>query len=66
MPPARVVFDVTIEGTARKVITVRSALMIDNQLTEPVELKLENNIAQSRECYLSGWFESHIFRLLWY
>ena len=40
MLPARVVFDVAMEGTARKVITVRSALVIDNQLDEPVEISL--------------------------
>ena len=41
MPPVRVVFDVTLEGLARKVITVRSALMIHNQLEEVVELSVE-------------------------
>ncbi len=38
----RVVFDVTLEGSARKVITVRSALMVHNCLEDPVDIKLEN------------------------
>ncbi|KAK3098591.1 hypothetical protein FSP39_021054 [Pinctada imbricata] len=37
---ARVVFDVQQEGSARKVITVRSALIIRNRLDSDVELKM--------------------------
>ena len=44
IPSARIVFDVGIEGSARKVITIRSALMLDNQLEEKVEVKLENTL----------------------
>ena len=40
--PVRVVFDVTVEGSARKVITVRSAIMVHNCLEDPVDIKLEN------------------------
>ena len=40
--PVRVVFDVTLEGSARKVITVRSALMVHNSLEDPIDIKLEN------------------------
>ncbi|XP_041352246.1 vacuolar protein sorting-associated protein 13D-like isoform X2 [Gigantopelta aegis] len=39
--PARVVFDVQQEGNARKLITVRSAMMIVNRLDSPLEIKLE-------------------------
>lgn len=42
-PPAvRVVFDVSLEGSARKLIKVRSALMVTNKLPQPVKIKLEN------------------------
>ena len=44
LPTARIVFDVSIEGSARKVITVRSALMLHNQLDDKVEVKLENKL----------------------
>ena len=38
----RVVFDVSLEGSARKMITVRSALTVCNKLPLPVKIKLEN------------------------
>jgi len=41
LPPARIVFEVTIEGSARKVITVRSPILLDNQLEDAVEVKLD-------------------------
>ncbi|KAM7310382.1 vacuolar protein sorting-associated protein 13D isoform X1 [Ixodes scapularis] len=37
----RVVFSVTLDGNARKLITVRSALVIKNRVEVPVDLKLE-------------------------
>ncbi|XP_064629557.1 intermembrane lipid transfer protein VPS13D-like isoform X2 [Lineus longissimus] len=40
LPPARVVFAVNLEGSARKVITVRSALQVVNKLDERVILRL--------------------------
>lgn len=43
MPSARIVFEVKLEGTARKVVTVRSALVLNNQLEDPVELKMEKS-----------------------
>ena len=43
LPPARVVFDVKLEGSARKLVTIRSALLISNLLPYPVELKLDNS-----------------------
>lgn len=42
--PARIVLDVQQEGSARKLIVVRSALMLVNKLDSAVELKLENSI----------------------
>lgn len=41
LQPSRVVFDVSLEGRARKVVTVRSALMIKNKMDLPVEIKLQ-------------------------
>ncbi|GFR72193.1 vacuolar protein sorting-associated protein 13D [Elysia marginata] len=39
--PSKVVFEVQQEGSARKLIIVRSALVLDNRLDSPIELKLE-------------------------
>jgi len=47
VPAARLIFDVTIEGSARKVITVRSALMLHNLLEDEVEVRLINQIRGS-------------------
>lgn len=47
MPAARLIFEVTIEGSARKVVTVRSALMLYNQLEDTVEVRLINQIRGS-------------------
>ncbi|CAG9818576.1 unnamed protein product [Phaedon cochleariae] len=41
-PPARIVFDVTLEGSARKLVTVRSALLLVNYLPQALEVKLES------------------------
>lgn len=46
-PPVRVVFAVKLEGSARKLVTVRSALQVSNLLKESVEVKLENTTSQS-------------------
>ncbi|KAL3268817.1 hypothetical protein HHI36_007913 [Cryptolaemus montrouzieri] len=52
IPPARIIFDISLEGSARKLITVRSAVLIRNKLPETVEIKLESQ-------YLgSGWIPS--------
>ncbi|ELT97897.1 hypothetical protein CAPTEDRAFT_149660 [Capitella teleta] len=42
IPPARIVFDISRVGSARKMITVRSALTLNNQLSEDVQVQLEN------------------------
>ncbi|KAK4875461.1 hypothetical protein RN001_011883 [Aquatica leii] len=39
---ARIVFDVTLEGSARKLVTVRSGLLIRNKLKENLQIRLEN------------------------
>ncbi|ODN01813.1 Vacuolar protein sorting-associated protein 13D [Orchesella cincta] len=44
LPPTRLVFEVSLEGSAQKLVTVRSALQVKNSLPDPVELKLENTI----------------------
>lgn len=44
LPLARVVLEVTLEGSAQKLVTVRSALLLKNQLQDPVELRLENTL----------------------
>ncbi|XP_069683777.1 intermembrane lipid transfer protein Vps13D isoform X2 [Periplaneta americana] len=46
LPQGRIVFEVTLEGSARKLVTVRSSLMLINQLQETVEVKLENTLIQ--------------------
>ncbi|KAL0274818.1 UNVERIFIED_CONTAM: hypothetical protein PYX00_002852 [Menopon gallinae] len=45
LPPARLVFEITLEGSARKLVTVRSALVIKNSLPETIEAKLENPVS---------------------
>ncbi|XP_075234181.1 vacuolar protein sorting 13D [Lycorma delicatula] len=47
LPPARVVLEVMLEGSARKLVTVRSALQVTNSLTDSLELKLDNTELQS-------------------
>ncbi|KAI5737130.1 hypothetical protein M8J76_010314 [Diaphorina citri] len=45
---ARLVFEVTLDGTAKKLVTVRSSLLLHNKLKQTVEVKLEKP-AQARE-----------------
>nr|XP_018896804.1 PREDICTED: vacuolar protein sorting-associated protein 13D isoform X1 [Bemisia tabaci] len=47
LPPTRIVFEVSLEGSARKLITIRSALLIQNKLEESIEVKLENSPSMS-------------------
>ena len=42
-PPTRIIFDVSLQGTARKRLTVRSALMIHNKMEEGIMLRLEHH-----------------------
>ncbi|XP_053983789.1 intermembrane lipid transfer protein Vps13D isoform X2 [Hylaeus volcanicus] len=41
---ARIVFAVELEGSARKLVTVRSALQISNKLRHMVEIKMEKSL----------------------
>ncbi|KAK9392132.1 vacuolar protein sorting-associated protein 13D [Crotalus adamanteus] len=52
LPPIRVVFAVTMEGSARKVITVRSALIVKNKLEMPMELRLDSPSAPDKPVVL--------------
>ncbi|XP_054856929.1 intermembrane lipid transfer protein VPS13D isoform X2 [Eublepharis macularius] len=52
LPPVRVVFAVTMEGSARKVITVRSALIVRNKLEIPMELRLDSPSAPDKPVVL--------------
>ncbi|KAL9825490.1 intermembrane lipid transfer protein VPS13D-like [Geothlypis trichas] len=52
LPPVRVVFEVSMEGSARKVITVRSALMLKNKLEIPMELRLDSPSAPDKPVVL--------------
>lgn len=45
---ARLVFEVTLDGTAKKLVTVRSSLLLHNKLKQSIEVKLEKPV-QSRE-----------------
>lgn len=38
------VFDVALEGSARKLVTVRSALVVVNKLVDDMEIKLETKL----------------------
>ncbi|XP_047110726.1 vacuolar protein sorting-associated protein 13D [Schistocerca piceifrons] len=49
VPEARIVFEVTLEGSAKKLVTVRSALVLSNKLHEAVEVKLENSSLEPGE-----------------
>ncbi|KZC09178.1 Vacuolar protein sorting-associated protein 13D [Dufourea novaeangliae] len=46
VPKARIVFAVELEGSARKLVTVRSALQISNKLRHTVEIKMEKSLNQ--------------------
>ncbi|XP_047441039.1 vacuolar protein sorting-associated protein 13D isoform X3 [Mugil cephalus] len=52
LPPVRVVFSITMEGSARKVITVRSALMVKNRLDVPMEIRLDSPSAPDKPVVL--------------
>ncbi|KAK3737381.1 hypothetical protein QZH41_011519 [Actinostola sp. cb2023] len=41
--PVRIVFKVTLEGGARKVVTVQSALSVKNKMDLPLEIKLQGH-----------------------
>ena len=43
LPPARVVVEVKLEGSARKLVSIRSALVVRNTLPYDVQLRLVNS-----------------------
>ncbi|XP_014472245.1 PREDICTED: vacuolar protein sorting-associated protein 13D isoform X2 [Dinoponera quadriceps] len=43
---ARLVFAVELEGSARKLVTVRSALQVANKLSHAIEIKMETSLNQ--------------------
>lgn len=49
LPPVRVVFSITMEGSARKIITVQSALVVKNFLEVPMEVRLDSPSAPDSE-----------------
>uniref|UniRef100_A0A3Q2EIY1 Vacuolar protein sorting 13 homolog D n=1 Tax=Cyprinodon variegatus TaxID=28743 RepID=A0A3Q2EIY1_CYPVA len=52
LPPVRVVFAITMEGSARKVITVRSALMVKNRMDVQMEVRLDSPSAPDKPVVL--------------
>lgn len=46
LPKARLVFAVELEGSARKLVTVRSALQVVNKLSHMIEIKMETSLNQ--------------------
>ncbi|XP_042225636.1 vacuolar protein sorting-associated protein 13D-like isoform X3 [Homarus americanus] len=43
LPSARIIMAVTLDGSARKLVTIRSALLLTNLLNCPVDIRLENS-----------------------
>ncbi|XP_053546399.1 intermembrane lipid transfer protein VPS13D isoform X2 [Bombina bombina] len=52
LPPVRVVFAITMEDSARKVITIRSSLIVKNKLEIPMELRLDSPSAPDKPVIL--------------
>ena len=55
IPPARLLFHISMEGSARKLVRIHSALELENRLDVPLRLRLENNalrVADTREVEL--------------
>ncbi|XP_065594229.1 intermembrane lipid transfer protein VPS13D isoform X3 [Cyrtonyx montezumae] len=63
LPPVRVVFEVTMEGSARKVITVRSALIVKNKLEVPMELRLDSPSAPDKPVVLPAVMPGDAFAI---
>ncbi|XP_063001311.1 intermembrane lipid transfer protein VPS13D isoform X8 [Elgaria multicarinata webbii] len=63
LPPVRVVFAVTMEGSARKVITVRSALIVKNKLEIPMELRLDSPSAPDKPVVLPSVMPGDCFAI---
>ncbi|XP_029434245.1 vacuolar protein sorting-associated protein 13D isoform X2 [Rhinatrema bivittatum] len=63
LPPVRVVFAVSMEGSARKVITVRSALIVKNKLETPMELRLDSPSAPDKPVVLPAVMPGESFAI---
>ncbi|XP_062822059.1 intermembrane lipid transfer protein VPS13D isoform X4 [Anolis carolinensis] len=61
LPPVRVVFAITMEGSARKVVTVRSALIVRNKLDVPMELRLDSPSAPDKPVVLPSVMPGEAF-----
>ncbi|CAH0555796.1 unnamed protein product [Brassicogethes aeneus] len=59
-PAARIVFDVALEGSARKLVTIRSAVVLVNKLQQSVEVKLESRLPHDT---VALWAPSKCFRI---
>ncbi|CAG9856524.1 unnamed protein product [Phyllotreta striolata] len=60
LPHARIVFDVTLEGSARKLITIRSALLLVNNLPRAIDVKLENKLPNN-DSAANFWVANQFF-----
>lgn len=61
--PVRLVFDVRLDGSARKLVTVRSALVLVNKLPDTVDVKLvERSPVNAGECL---YVNSYIPGVIW-
>ncbi|KAE8593143.1 hypothetical protein XENTR_v10019000 [Xenopus tropicalis] len=63
LPPVRVVFAVTMEGSARKVVTIRSSLMVKNKLEIPMELRLDSPSAPDKPVILPAVMPGESFAI---
>ena len=57
IPPARLLFNISLEGSARKLVRVHSALELENRLDVPLRLRLENTalrVADTKEVELGA------------
>ncbi|XP_056631377.1 intermembrane lipid transfer protein Vps13D [Diorhabda sublineata] len=60
LPHTRIVFDVTLEGSARKLVTIRSAYFLVNNLPHKVDIKLESKLPND-EITNAFWVASQLF-----
>lgn len=58
MPRARIVFSVSLEGSAHKLVTVRSALRLINKLDRPILLRMEHDFRHLSNPLWSAVFSS--------
>ena len=63
---SRVVFDVSLEGRARKVVTLRSALMVRNKMELPVEIRLQGFTSMEGKLIHVRIFAVDLWRQRWW